>query len=136
MRFLRLVCLGFLAIVITVGCGPKGPAKGDVQGKVTFKGQPVTEGSINFVNPKEGGTAGGDLNKDGTYEVKGVLVGEYLVIISPPMVMMDTDPGKSPPAPVEKNVPNIPQKYRQQGNTPFKATVKQGKNDFDFDMKP
>jgi hypothetical protein len=50
--------------------------------------------------------------------------------------MVDTDPGRSPPAPVEKHAPNIPPKYRMQGTTPLRAPVKKGPNTFDFDMKP
>jgi hypothetical protein len=50
------------------------------------------------------------------------------------MVMMDTDPGKSPPAPVEKKAPDIPTKYRQQGSTPLKASVQAGENTIDFEM--
>jgi hypothetical protein len=50
------------------------------------------------------------------------------------MQMMDTDPGKSPPAPVEKPAPNIPRKYRMQGTTPLRAPVQGGKNEFNFNM--
>jgi hypothetical protein len=120
---------------VLAGCS-KGPPTGDVEGKVTFKGQPVTEGLVTFLNPKEGGAAEAQIATDGTYAVKNVVVGEYLVVITPPVVIVDTDPGKSPPAPVEKRAPNTPQKYRQQGSTPLKATVKQGKNEHNFDMKP
>lgn len=110
---------------------------GQVQGKVTFKGKPVTEGTVTFLNPTEGGTAEGILKADGTFVVEGgVVVGEYLVVITPPMHMVDTDPGKSPPAPVEKAAPNIPTKYRMQGTSPLRAPVKQGKNEFTFDMLP
>jgi len=118
------------------GCS-SGPATGEVFGKVTFKGQPVTEGTITFLNPNEGGAAEAEIGKDGSYTVSGkVVVGEYLVVITPPVHIVDTDPGKSPPAPVEKPAPNIPQKYRQQGTTPFKETIKPGKNELNFDMKP
>jgi hypothetical protein len=58
-----------------------------------------------------------------------------VVVITPLVQIVDTDPGKSPPAPVEKPAPNIPQKYRQQGTTPLKETVKEGKNEFNFDLK-
>jgi hypothetical protein len=121
-------------VVAAIGCG--GPRTGEVEGKVTFEGKAVTEGSVTLLNPKEGGSYEGQINSDGTFAVKNrVVVGEYLVVITPPMIMMDTDPGKSPPAPVEKPAPNIPQKYRQQGSTNLKADVKEGKNTFEFDMK-
>lgn len=141
MRINRPTCvasLAFAAVFLTsmvVGCSSGGPPTGRVQGKVTFKGNPVTEGNIQFLNPKEGGTAGAELNKDGTYVVPNpVVVGEYLVTVSPLTVIVDTDPGKSPPAPVEKPAPNIPQKVRQQGSTHLRATVKTGQNEHNFDL--
>jgi hypothetical protein len=121
-------------VAVVAGCS-SGPRTGQVEGKVTFEGKPVTEGLVTFLNPKEGGAAEAEIKPDGTYVVKkGVVVGGYLVVITPPMHLVDTDPGKSPPAPVEKPAPNIPPKYRQQGTTILKAEVIEGKNVFNFDM--
>jgi len=115
-----------------------GPVKGEVFGKVTFKGQPVKEGTVTFLNTKDGGGAEAEIKSDGTYVVpSGVFVGEYdRVEIKPLMEMKDTDPGKTPPSKVEKPAPNIPAKYRMQGSTPLKATVKAGKNEINFEMTP
>ena len=142
MRPLRSTCTaarvvaGVFLAAIMVGCS-SGPPTGEVKGKVTFKGSPVTEGLVTFLNPKEGGAAEAEISPEGTYMVNGgVAVGEYLVVITPLVHIVDTDPGKSPPAPVEKHAPNIPMKYRQQGATPLKETVKPGKNEFNFDLKP
>jgi hypothetical protein len=132
MRYVRLLCV----VVLLAGCS-SGPDTGTVRGKVTFKGAPVTEGTVTFTNPKEGGAAEAKLDKDGSYAVPNrVLVGEYQVTITPLMEMRDTDPGKTPPALVEKSAPNIPKKYRQPGSTPLKQTVKKGENTFNFDMVP
>ncbi len=104
---------------------------------MTFKGKPVTEGTVTFLNPKGEGDAEAEIGKDGSYEVRGgVVVGEYLVTITPPVHIVDTDPGKSPPAPVEKNMPDIPRKFRMQGTTTLKATVNPGQNECNFDMTP
>lgn len=137
MRAMRLIGAALVLLsALGVGCS-WGPPTGQVQGTVTFKGKPVTEGTVQLLNPKEGGSAGADLNADGTFVVpRPVVVGEYLVVITPPVVIVDTDPGRSPPAPVEKNMPNIPAKYRMQGTTTLRAVVKTGKNDFPFDMTP
>ena len=127
-----------MAVILSlvVGCS-KGPATGQVEGKVTFKGKAVTEGTIQFLNVKEGGQAGAELDAAGAYKMKDpVVVGEYVVVITPGMEMKDTDPGKSPPAWVERHAPNIPPKYRMQGTTTLKATVKQGKNEINFDLTP
>ena len=132
---LRLLLAAALCTATICGCSP-GPKTGDVKGKVTFKGQPVTEGMVNFINPTQGGTADAPINGDGTYNAKAVVVGDYLVTINPPVERKDTDPGKTPPTPVEKNMPNIPLKFRQQGSTTFKASVKAGENTYDFNMVP
>jgi hypothetical protein len=130
------IAAGLLMTVGPVGCS-SGPETGEVRGKVTFKGKPVTEGTVTFLNPRGEGDAEAEIGPDGTYEVPGkVVVGEYLVVVTPPMHIVDTDPGKSPPAPVEKPAPNIPRKYRQQGTTTLKATVKPGQNECNFDMTP
>lgn len=124
-----------LVPLIAAGCS-SGPVKGEVRGKVTFKGQPVKEGRLTFLNPTGAGDAEALIGAGGAYEVQGgVVVGDYMVEITPLVHIVDTDPGKSPPAPVEKPAPDIPMKYRQ-GKSPLRATVKQGKNEIDFDMKP
>jgi len=139
MRAIRpcFVAYPILAAIILGGAaaGCSGPRTGDVKGKVSCEGKAVTEGLVTLLNPKDGGSYEAQINSDGTYAIKNrVVVGEYLVVITPPMIIVDTDPGKSPPAPVEKPAPNIPQKYRQQGSTTLKAEVKEGNNTFEFDM--
>jgi len=130
-----LVAAAFMSAML-LGCS-QGPAKGEVRGKVTFKGQPVKEGRVTLLNPKEGGAAEALIGSDGTYAVQGgVVVGDYLVEITPLMEIKDTDPGKSPPAPVEKPAPDIPKRYRMQGTSPLRASVKAGKNEINFDMTP
>lgn len=130
-----MIAAGLLTAV-PVGCS-SGPATGKVKGKVTFEGKPVTEGTVTFLNPKEGGAAEAQINKDGAYVVQsGVVVGDYLVVITPLMEIVDTDPGRSPPAPVEKAAPDIPPNYRMQGTTTLRATVKPGQNELNFNMIP
>lgn len=132
---MRAPTLVLIAALVPTACS-SGPTKGEVHGKVTFKGQPVKEGTVTFLNPKEGGAAEGQI-KDGNYSlVGGALLGDYVVEIKPLMHIVDTDPGKTPPAPVEKPAPDIPAKYRMQGTTSLKATVKGGANEINFDMTP
>jgi hypothetical protein len=135
-RVLPLTLAVVATLLLAAGC-QKGPATGTVRGKVTFKGQPVKEGRVTFLNDKQGGAAEAMIAGDGAYAVpNGVVVGDYLVEITPLVEIKDTDPGKSPPAPVEKAAPDIPKKYRMQGTTPLRATVKPGPNEINFDMTP
>jgi len=123
-------------LVLTTGCS-SGPPKGEVSGKVTFKGQPVKEGTVRLLNLKEGGSYEAPIGGDGSFAIPGgVALGEYTIEVIPLSVMVDSDPGKTPPALVEKAAPDVPKKYRMQGTTPLKETVKAGKNELKLDMKP
>jgi hypothetical protein len=99
-----------------------------VSGKVTYHGQPVSQGTVTFqpVKLSEGlprRPAMGTLQSDGTYQLSsfqhndGVIPGEYQVI-----VISIT----SGPTPEQPNVPEvwaIPKKYGNPVQTDLKATV-------------
>ena len=118
------------------GCS-RGPAVGEVSGKVTFGGKPVTEGTITFINPATESVAAASLQQDGSYVVStpegGLVVGDYVVMVNP-LIYVDRSNPRTPPSPVERPAPNIPEKYRNQGRTPLRASVKIGANTFNFDM--
>jgi hypothetical protein len=108
---------------------------GEVSGKVTFEGKPVGQGIVTFMNPEVGAGDEAHLNPDGTYVVKTPMpVGEYKVFILPPIVYKKVDI-RGPEVGVEVQTKEIPQRYRTIGTTELKATVKEGKNQLDFDMK-
>jgi hypothetical protein len=125
-----LLAMGF------AGCS-RGPAVGEVSGKVTFGEKPVSEGRITFINAAKGYAAEAVLQQDGSYTIAtsegGLVVGDYIVMINP-LIVVDRSNPHSPPAPVEKSAPNIPEKYRNQGRTPFRASVQKGANTFNFEM--
>ena len=128
----RLLIL--VAILCLSGCGSSAPV-GEVAGKVTFKRKPVSEGRVTFQNLQTGAADEAELNSDGAYAMKSPLpVGEYKVMVSPLIVRKQVD-GKGPVVGVEKAAPDIPDKYRTIGGTDLKETVKEGKNEFNFDLK-
>ena len=118
------------------GCS-QGPTVGQVSGTVTFRGKPVTDGTITFINPTTGFAAEAGLSKDGSYVVKtpegGLVVGDYIVMVNP-LIYVDASNPRTPPSPVERPASNIPEKYRNQGRTPLRAAVQKGPNTFNFDM--
>ena len=117
------------------GCGGDGTPVGEVSGMVTFQSKPVGEGRVTFQNTKTGAADEALLNSNGTYALARPLpVGEYKVMVTPLIVRRQVD-GKGPVVGEEKPAPNIPQKYRTIGETTLTATVKEGKNDLNFDMK-
>ncbi len=64
----------------------------------------------------------------------GVAPGEYQVSVYPPVVIDSSDP-RTPPVSVYKKVDNIPQKYHLPATSNVTATVKEGDNPLDFDLK-
>ena len=130
--------LGLAVFLCQAGCG-KGASTpvGEAFGKVTFEGKPVKEGRVNFRNEQTGIEDDALLKADGTYALKNPLpVGEYKVTVTPLIVHKQDDPKGGPVVGVEKPAPDIPLKYRTIGSTDLKATIKEGKNEINFDMKP
>src|SRR5688572_17298853 len=108
--------LGTLFVALaTAGCGESGPPVGRVSGKVTYQGQPVTEGTVSFYSDAAGYAAEAQLGNEGSYRIEtedgGLHVGDYVVSIHPPMELGPPDP-RTPQVMIEKDVANIPKKYR------------------------
>jgi hypothetical protein len=69
-------------VFVMGGCGKSGPKRYEVTGEVTYKGQPLDEGMIEF-HPMDGqGSQDGATIKDGQYEIpknKGLFPGKYKI---------------------------------------------------------
>ena len=115
--------------LVLAGCGSEA-AKVPVRGKVTFKGQPLTDGSVMFVAQGSGVTATGTIKPDGTYELhsgkpgEGITPGAYKVSIAPAFY----DPRTGSP-------PKFATKYQDPEMSGLTAEVKDGAGVFDFDLK-
>ncbi len=132
----RALCvLGLLVSLHPLGCGgSSGPVKkvGTVSGKVTFKGAPVTEGQIAFIDQATGSAGGSPLGADGSYKLPQALTtGNYAVVIQPPPLPMPEE-GKPPPKP--QPYANIPKKYREISTSGLSISIKEGTNPFDVEM--
>jgi hypothetical protein len=152
------IALSVSATVVVLGCGGDESGLGrryKVTGKVTYKGEPVPHGTVNFLptNPPlpEGRAATGEI-KDGYYSLgttgnnDGALPGDYDVAI----VAMDVDlaaavsskeaggiihQGDAAHQKAQKNAKKlIPDKYSSGATSGLKAKVDSSKS-FDFDLK-
>jgi hypothetical protein len=72
-----------LLLLIVAGCGKSSQTPCSVYGKVTYKGQPVTGGTISFCRTQEElkGGYGYPIKADGTYEGSSMPAEEYVVVI-------------------------------------------------------
>jgi hypothetical protein len=115
------------------GCGDGKPSQpvGTVSGKVQFSGKPVETGVVNFESLKTGAAAQATIS-DGEFEVPvPVPLGQYKVTVSPPPEAPPV-PGKKVPPP---RAADIPVRYQTQKTSNLSAEVKEGSNEFTFELK-
>lgn len=125
--------------VLTLGCGPKFPKTAIVRGKVTYKGKPVPNGTVNFI--PGGGTnakdAQGEIQPDGTYSLTsfrpgdGAIPGNYTVMIIAMQDQANRLPEDRSPLPP----PIVPIKYTSLATSDLKATVEDKENTINFELK-
>ena len=135
------------------GCGPTGPEMGQVTGSITFDGNVVPAGNVQFW-PESGRPARGSIAEDGTYSLTtfgkddGAIVGSHRVTIQATQV---SDQGPAVGSTAEeiahysqKNAKRIrasrvkwivPQRYSEVDTTPLVATVVSGANIIDFNLE-
>ena len=137
-RFFATVALA--CSLLMVGCSSP-PPLGKVTGKVTFRGEAVSEGAIIFSDDSQGVAYVSDLTAAGdfVFEVAqgyGLPPGAYEVAITPPR---SNKPGLGYIAPnynAKTDFPNLPEKYREAKTSGLSAVVKAGANEpYVFDMK-
>jgi len=116
-------------VLVLVGCSNSKPV-GSITGKVTYKGQPVTSGSINFIAPDRGIGADCKLDASGNYSIKELDAGTYKVYIQPP-IPEQLEPGKV----AKKEKFEVPTKYQDPQQTTISKEVKAGKNDIPVEIK-
>jgi hypothetical protein len=117
-----------LSCLLVLGCGGK-EGTSTVSGKVTYQGQPVTDGLINFVT-NGGRPLGGSIGADGTYSTQ-LPPGEYKVRIDTPP---EFPAGYKEGDPLPKLPPRqVPEKYANFNSSGLTATVKgDGSQTIDF----
>ncbi|QDT95947.1 hypothetical protein [Gimesia aquarii] len=135
--------LGVLAIVLsiamTVGCGGKetGQERATISGSVTFNGEPIEKGIIEFIptGSTKGPTSGGPI-KNGKYDIteKGPTMGPHKVLIRATRntgKMVDAGP-QTGGAKVEETEQYIPAQYNIK--TTLEVTILSGINKQDFNL--
>jgi hypothetical protein len=127
---LKLAALATLLVGACWGCGSGSatlPSLIPVKGKVTYKGQPVTKGVIQFEPDGYGRPARGQLQSDGTFELTtlkpgdGVVAGEHRISI----VELDKSLAKD----------RALKKYASPNTSRLTAEVNPEKTEFVFDLK-
>lgn len=109
----RQLLIAAVCLLVAIGCGQKKTNNRlPVSGKVTLKGAPLDNGSIQFMPPDVGGQfGGGAVIANGEYSIpeqQGLPAGKYKVVISAgtpgPPIPEGEAPGESGP-PAEERIP-------------------------------
>ncbi|MCS7305149.1 MAG: hypothetical protein NZ602_08605 [Thermoguttaceae bacterium] len=148
-----VVLLG--GVLLLVGCVEQNSGCIPVGGKITYKGQALSKGSVSFVPPSgQGQPAIGTIQSDGTYQMitpgrgPGVLPGQYNVAIQSsegavnldrfaPQDLANTVPKGSPPGVSSGMRSLIPLRYtdvRQSGLSVTIPADAKGPLRFDFNL--
>jgi hypothetical protein len=133
---LSRMALGLLLAVPYLGCSDASGGREAVSGEVHFKGQPLDQGTIQFVPTEGQDTTSGNLINQGKYTVpkkQGLKPGKYRVLISSGDPKQHAPPEELPGAPFPVAKERIPREY----NTASKqiVEVKKGNpNKFDFNI--
>jgi hypothetical protein len=130
------VCLLIVGLLAAGGCGPKGPVRVKVTGKVKYKDGSVPAGEVAVirfepVNPGPGNKAASSgIGQDGSYSLTtmdpndGAFPGDYKVTFTVKAKYDATSPNMVAP------------QYASAATTPLNATVKVGeKNEFNFEIE-
>ena len=127
-----LCWMAAIMVSVLAGCGggTKEVPTGEVYGKLTVAGKPLSEGRVNLASGKLGAGAGGDVKADGTYTLDGSLpLGSYDVFIT-----FNIPPSKVG-TPAEDVMKSVPPKYLGQATSKLTAEVKKGRTECNFDLK-
>lgn len=128
---------GFCIIVLTIlttlsGCSLNAPpeGKGDVQGSVTYKGEPVRNAQVELYAAEIGSGALVETDSEGKFTVSApILVGTYKVAVGP------IPPGQGEmPDPNKKMSPDLPKKLRDVQTSGLTVTVVEGENDVKLEL--
>lgn len=127
-----------LALVPASGCR-RGPAVVFVEGVVRMDGQPLESASVAFTPVEAKGElpAAGFTDASGRFVLsargaglgRGTTAGDYIVIVKKEVVPPGQEEALSPIVEL-----HTPVQYLQKETSPLRATVKQGRNRFEFEL--
>ena len=131
-----LASVFILGFVLAIGCGPKGPELGEVEGIITLDGEPVPDAVITYVPMFPDGVECKSSDKtdaNGYYRIRynreryGVKLGEYMVQASTRDEVRQLDGSK-------KFIREVIPKVYWSIESPVIVNVEAGKNDLNLEM--
>ncbi len=130
-----------VALPLAGGCGN---GKGDVSGKVTYKGELLKFGSVQFMSPA--GAMVSEIQSDGTYSLTGVPSGTSKISVTcqddegyvkymHALAASAKDKSKPKPKGHPDDFSKVPAKYNDFDKSGLTYEVKSGKQTYDIELK-
>jgi hypothetical protein len=152
-----LVCTCILGLAVFSGCsGGQAFPTGEVSGRVTYKGEPISLGKITFISTGGTGNFGTGIINDGSYTVKAPLgpckieiqlqSGENKYAVTPQQMKMIKSKMKAmkdkgvkvpdePPQVTKRPTIDLPEKYKFADQSGLEFEVKAGKQTKEWDLR-
>lgn len=126
--------IGMAVLFLIAGCGGTQPKPATVSGKVSYKGVPLTFGTIEFHGPA-GKKSAASIDPDGSFRMVDAPIGDNTVVVKVPDSLPKPPPG-TPDMPVVnvKLVP-IPAQYADPARSGVKQTIAAGSSTVTIDLK-
>ena len=115
-----------LSVLFGLGCSDSNEG-GEVRGKITIGGQPVTAGMVSFISQEGKDSVVGTLNDKGEYVVQNPPTGKVKIVIQTEMFKPQNAGPKVPFMQDQPTYVAIPAKYETAATTDLEYTVKRGK---------
>jgi len=130
---LRLLA-SLLVSLLAIGCGSSGPPRAAVQGNVTWEGESIETGTINFIPTGDGPAATGSI-QNGEYSLpkgSGPVIGECRVEIfaMKDFGLQEAGPPHPPGTKIEVVKQIIPTEYNN--SSELTVSINDGDNSHDF----
>jgi hypothetical protein len=119
--------------LLGVGCGGGKVGNSTVAGKVSYKGRPLTVGTIEFPGT-DGKVSSSSINSDGSFLIPDAPVGDDTVVVRVPAPGPKVPPGAPVLGSNVTPVP-IPRQYADARTSRVKQTVAAGRSTADIDLK-
>lgn len=126
--------LGVAVLLLIAGCGGSQTKPSTVSGKVSYKGTPLTFGTIEFHGPA-GKKSAASIDPDGSFRMVDAPIGENTVVVKVPDSVPKPPPG-TPDMPVANVQPvPIPPQYADPARSGVKQTIAAGSSTVTIDLK-
>jgi hypothetical protein len=131
------------AFLLSVGCGA---SKGDVSGKVNYRGKPLPAGTVTFFGADDRVVGSSQVSAAGDYSMTKVLAGPVKITVTVPPAIRDPSAPPPPKGGKKKEQDpkeeerflihlDVPAKYRFPDQSGLTYTVQPGKQEHTIDLK-